>query len=84
MHDIVCAIHCFSRKVFLFSMIFVSYELKTLNDNECKDFYYLYTQIRYDDPSAIYCSDLKGALGCFNLGWVFFHFIFISRFQKLR
>lgn len=64
--------------------IFVSYELKTLNDNECKDFYYLYTQIRYDDPSAIYCSDLKGALGCFNLGWVFFHFIFISKFQKLR
>lgn len=79
MHDIVCAIPCFSRKVFLF---FFSYELKTLNDNECKDFYYLYTQIRYDDPSAIHCSDLKGALGCF--GVFFFHFIFISRFQKLR
>lgn len=56
--------------------IFVSYELKTLNDNECKDFYYLYTQIRYDDPSAIYCSDLKGALGCFGVGFFSFHFHF--------
>lgn len=56
--------------------IFVSYELKTLNDNECKDFYYLYTQIRYDDPSAIHCSDLKGALGCFGVGFFFFSFSF--------
>lgn len=56
--------------------IFVSYELKTLNDNECKDFYYLYTQIRYDDPSAIHCSDLKGALGCFGVVFFSFHFHF--------
>lgn len=80
MHDIV--IMCYTLLFPKGVCIFVSYKLKTLNDNECKDFYYLYTQIRYDDPSAIHCSDLKGALGCF--GVFFFHFIFISRFQKLR
>lgn len=39
MYDIVCVyILFFLKGVF----IFVSYELKILNDNECKDFYYLY------------------------------------------